>query len=158
MKWTAISSRFPLSAALTALAVTACGSVMLLGTKSFACDAHASTVTPQPQAAAAAVPAPQPTTTAMDAGMRAYIDPDTGLLTSIRPEGLPAEVEADKQPEPELFEVRLPDGSYMMDLKGTHQEYVTIQLDPNGNKVVQCVQDPKAALPAPAPAPQREDR
>ena len=157
MKWTAISSRPPLSAALTAFAVAACGSVMLLGTESFACDAHASTVTPQPQAAAAAVPAAQPATTAVDAGMRAYIDPETGLLTSTPPANMQPEVATDKQ-EPVLHEEMLPDGSFMIDLKGTHQDYLTIQLDAKGNKVMQCVQDPKAALPAPAPAPQREDR
>ena len=88
--------------------------------------------------------------------MRAFIDPETGLITSTPPPG--AIVPEEARPEPVLEQVTLPDGSVMMDLKGTLQDYMVLQLDANGKKVVRCVEDPKAALQQTPPAPQREDR
>ena len=52
----------------------------------------------------------------------------------------------------------LPDGSEMLELNGTIEDYTIIQLDANGQKVVRCVEDPKAAAQPLPPAPQREDR
>ena len=62
--------------------------------------------------------------------MRAFIDPETGLITSTPPPG--AIVPEEARPEPVLEQVTLPDGSVMMDLKGTLQDYMVLQLDANG--------------------------
>jgi hypothetical protein len=97
--------------------------------------------------------AAQPTTTPMDPGMRAYIDPETGQLTSIPPAGTVQPTQA----EVELKQVRLPDGSFMLDQKNAPEDYLILKLDANGKKVVECSQDPTKALQTP-PAPQREDR
>lgn len=114
---------------------------------------------PAPKPADSAVAGPQAAcsqaaaTTPAEAGMRAYIDPETGTIGGMPPaEALPAS----PQPEPVFEQVVLPDGSVMVDLKGAGQEYFILQLDANGNRVVRCVQDPKTAT-APV-APKREER
>ena len=155
MKWTAISLRLLLPVA--AVAVTVCGASMPCRAEAAAADAKAPAVTPPPAPAAAPAPAAQPTGTPSDAGMRAYIDPETGLITSQPPPGQQLEPSEIKQ-EPVLHEEILPDGSVMVDLQGTLQDYMVLQLDANGHLVMRCVEDPKAALETPPPAPQREDR
>ena len=153
MKWTAISSRLLLPAAVAVIAAAG-GGWMLPGAG--ACPAHAPApaVTPPTPAAPPVAPA-QPS--AIEAGMRAYIDPETGLLTSL-PTASQTLAPPSVESEPVLQEEILPDGSVMIDLKGTLQDYLILQLDANGQKVVRCVEDPKAALQAPPQAPQREDR
>ena len=157
MKWTAISL-IPLLGVTTALH----------GSMAAACDKSQASACSKTQKVAATpsnatVPvasttqqtaaATQPTTAPMDAGMRAYIDPETGQLTSVPP---PGTVEPTRT-EPELLQVRLPDGSFMLDQKNAPEDYLILKLDANGNKVVECSQDPTKALQTP-PAPKREDR
>ncbi len=154
MTWTAISSRLLLPAAVAAIAVTACGGLMLCGTEA---DATPPAVTPATAPAASPAPAVQPIETPAEAGMRAYIDPETGLITS-QPSGVqPVEISSDKEPPVLVPEIR-PDGSLLLDLKGTVEDFMVLQLDANGKKVMRCVEDPKAALQTPPATPQREDR
>lgn len=91
-----------------------------------------------------------------EAGMRVYLDPETGTIGSMPPaEAMPAA----PGPEPKLELVTFPDGSAMVDLKGTGQEYFILQLDAAGNRTVLCTQDPKNVTAPVAPAaPKREDR
>ena len=99
-----------------------------------------------------------PATTTGQAGMRAYIDPETGALGV--PSPLP-QLPPEEQPgaEPVLHEEVLPDGSVMIDLKGTGVDYMVMRIDPKtGKRTTRCVDDPKQALQAPASAPQPEDR
>jgi hypothetical protein len=86
--------------------------------------------------------------------MRAYLDPESGGVIV----GVPAPGEAIEpaQAAPELQEEVLPDGSVMLDLKGTGQEYMILQIDLAGERSVRCVQDPKPALETPAPAAKPE--
>jgi hypothetical protein len=96
--------------------------------------------------------------TALDPGMRAFIEPETGMLgvPAVIPAPTPEENASKTAEEPVL--IHMPDGSDMLDLRGTMQDYMVIQLDPNGRQVMRCVEDPKAAQQTPPPAPQREDR
>lgn len=90
--------------------------------------------------------------TAAAAGMRAYIDPETGQLGT--PASLPplsTEEKALLEPAQAPREVVLPDGSVMLELNGTGQEFTVMHLDAAGNRTVQCVQDP-AAVASTAPA------
>jgi hypothetical protein len=91
--------------------------------------------------------------------MRAYIDPETGKIGG--PPVLPAlalEEDAQIQAVQPPVETVLPDGSVMLELNGNCVDYLIIDLDANNQKTLRCVQDPKAALQTPPPAPQREDR
>jgi len=118
---------------------------------------------PEPTAPQAQVPADPhaacshaptvPAAPAAESGLRAYIDPETGTIG-----GMPPAAETPAQADPVFEEVVLPDGSVMVDLKGTGQEFFILQLDANGNRAVRCVQDPKAATSASPVAPKREDR
>jgi hypothetical protein len=109
------------------------------------CCAARDAANPAPAATAATTPAPA------QAGMRAYLDPETGLIGGMGPVD-PAEVQ-DVQAAPVLREEVLPDGSVMLDLQGTMQDYYIMQLDADGNRVVRCVQDAaKALAETPAPA------
>jgi hypothetical protein len=110
-------------------------------------------------AAAAALTRPQAAATvpgtpaAAGAGMRAYIDPETGQLGTAP--ALPAPTEEEKallEPTQPPREVVLPDGSVMLELNGACQEFTVMQLDADGQRSVQCVQDPQTALRSPAPA------
>jgi len=119
---------------------------------------------PEPTAPQANVPADPhaacshtvtvPAVPVADAGMRASIDPETGMIG-----GMPPAAETPAQQADPVFEpVVLPDGSVMVDLKGTGQEYFILELDANGNQVVRCIQDPKTATSAAPVTPKREDR
>lgn len=94
------------------------------------------------------------------AGMRAYIDPETGTLGGPGPLPPPSD-EAVKALGPETLEepveTVLPDGSVMLDLKGRGQEYSIMQLDADGQRVVRCVENPNTALQTP-PKVEREER
>jgi hypothetical protein len=85
-------------------------------------------------------------------GMVAYIDPESGELGGMPPEPLGEDGKPGE--EPVLEPVTLPDGSLMLDLKGTGQEYFVLQRDAAGRPVVRCVQDPKTVRTPPQP----EDR
>ena len=88
-----------------------------------------------------------------EAGMRAYIDPETGTLgPPVSDDGSNAIIDTGEG----LVEERLPNGAVKIDLKGQFQEYAVVQLDANGHPVMRCVPNPKLALKngvAPAAAP-----
>src|SRR5262245_32880497 len=109
-----------------------------------ACAAKAATAASAAVTAPATVattPAAAPTATApAEAGMRAYLDPESGGVIVGVP--IPGEEIAPEQAPPQLQEEVLPDGSVMMDLKGTGQEYMILQVDAAGERSVRCVQDP----------------
>jgi hypothetical protein len=139
--------------------------------------------TPRPADAIAATPAPQPATVAPsparaalatptkstatsevasapgEAGMRIYLDPETGTFG---PPPAGAEPVGGINPlndsDAGLVQVRLPDGSYMVDLEGRFQEYYVVQMTPSGKRVVKCVQDPKQVPATSAAVPQPEER
>ena len=118
-------------------------------------------------AAPAVHPSPSPkvenTTVAGQAGMRIFRDPVTGEIGP-PPADAGAHMESAVIPTDDAGhrQVRLPDGSYMVDLQGRYEESMVMQIDANGNRVVRCVDDPKKALqqkPTPvSQAPVREDR
>ena len=94
-----------------------------------------------------------------EAGMRAFLDPESGTLGV--PPAQPLFAASDKtapSSSEQPVQIVLPDGSVMMDLKGTCQEYVVMQLDANGRLSTRCVQDPAAAAALPNPTPQPQDR
>jgi len=160
------------SALLSCIGLLAAGA---LGCTSvaWACDkepeATNSTCSPSKVAVAAPeTPAPStpgvastaPNAVPSDAGMRAFIDPETGTIGG--PGALPPLTEEEAKlllPEiqEEPVETVLPDGSVMVDLKGHGQEYFILQLDANGQRVVRCLQDPKTALQT-VPTSQPQDR
>lgn len=147
-----------------AMGTLAAGAEVETAGKRVAASAAGPQAAPDPATLAPAVAATTekgPDATPLDPGMRAFIDPETGQLGA--PPVLPPltpEEQASLNPESDLqpVQITLPDGSVMVDLKGTCQEYSVMQLDADGRKVVRCVHDPKTALQNPAPAPQREDR
>jgi hypothetical protein len=101
--------------------------------------------------------APVATPVPAEAGMRVYLDPESGTIGGVPPAGV-EEVAVQPGLEEQPVETVLPDGSVMLDLKGHGQEYFIMQLDANGNRVTRCVQeDPKAALKT-VPTPKPEDR
>jgi hypothetical protein len=111
---------------------------------------------PTATTAVAATPSAAPA----EPGMRAYLDPETGLIggPGALPPPSPEEAQAlvpELQAEP--VETVLPDGSVMLELNGRGLEYFVLQLDADGNPVVRCVQDPKTALRT-APSPMPEER
>jgi hypothetical protein len=136
--------------ALTALAV---GVVTAGAETPAATQPAAAAATTQPVAPATAAIAPG--ATAVEAGMRAFIEPETGQLGT--PAEMPAVTEDATKVAQDPVLVHMPDGSDMLELNGACTDYAIIKLDANGKKVVSCVEDPKAAQQAP-PAPQREDR
>jgi len=85
-----------------------------------------------------------------EAGMRVEIDPETGVLGPARaaPSSLErseAEAAALNRSSEGLQEVVLPDGSVMVDLQGRFQEYVVMEIGPDGKRRMRCVQQPAAA-------------
>ncbi len=98
--------------------------------------------------------------TAAQAGMRAVIDPETGQLGTSS--GLPAPTAEEKallQPaQAQPRQVVLPDGSVMVELNGTGQEFAVMHIDAAGKRSVQCVQDVGKALQTPPPAVTPEER
>ena len=116
------------------------------------CDRTA-TVQPAP---VVATPAPAPA----EAGMRAFIDPETGQLGhgTVLPEITPAEDAVLNERSSEPVVTVFPDGSAMVELNGTCQDFLVIELDANGNKTVGCKQDHAHVATTPAAAPQPQDR
>jgi len=93
------------------------------------------------------------------AGMRAYIDPETGQLgTSSALPPLPVDEKARLEPVQAPRQVVLPDGSVMLELNGTGQEFTVMHIDAAGNRSIQCVQDPQRAIASPVPAAKPEGR
>lgn len=96
------------------------------------------------------------------AGMRIFKDPDSDAIGPPTAEATALEMEASSRDFSDLPQIRLADGSYMVDLQGRFQESMVMQIDANGRRVVSCVSDPKKAFekaPVAAPqTPQREER
>jgi len=110
-------------------------------------------VAPVAVAAPVARSTPAQPRAAGEAGMRAYIDPETGTLGGpVADDGASVIIDSGAG----LVEERLPNGAVKIDLQGQFQEYAVMQLDANGHPVMRCVTNPKLALKhgvAPATAP-----
>jgi hypothetical protein len=93
------------------------------------------TVTPGQTAVVAETPSAAPA----EAGMRAFIDPETGTISS-----QPVGAEKVEVQNPEVQKERvvkvLANGTVVVDVAGLFEEYSIIQLDPNGRRVASCVQ------------------
>ena len=119
----------------------------------------------KPTSAAKAAPvAAAPKAAAATAGMRVYLDPETGTLGGI-PAGATTDaidLSAEEVGEPVL--TVLPDGSLMVDLNGTCQEFATIHRAPDGRIHMRCAQGPRPSAknakvtPVTRATPQPEDR
>jgi len=100
------------------------------------------------------------TTAPVSAAMRAVVDPETGQIGSSV--ALPPTEEKPARPATttELHEEILPDGSRMVDLQGTGEEFMVMKVDANGKRSMACVHDPAKALAATptTPAPAAVDR
>lgn len=87
-----------------------------------------------------------------EAGMRAYLDPETGTFTSlpegaaIGTDGIPGDVAV------VLVEQPLPGRGYIMDLQGSLQDYSVLHIDAKGHRHTGCTKDPRTALKR-VPAP-----
>ena len=105
-----------------------------------------------------------PKATPVSAGMRVYLDPETGTLGGI-PSGATTDaidLSTEEVGEPVL--TVLPDGSLMVDLNGTCQEFATIHRAPDGRIHMRCAQGPRPSartgkvVPAVRTTPEPEDR
>lgn len=86
------------------------------------------------------------------AGLWAFIDPETGLLSGpIRDLQVPEDLGGVLGSPVELTPVTLPNGAVMIDLKGTLQDYYVLTIDPLGRRSVRCVQDARHAHAPAAP-------
>jgi hypothetical protein len=164
MKRTAIDLHHGIAASAAVLvfasAAWACDS------KPTACSAAAEKSTAQAPAAPAchsAVVVDQATVASdkavVDAGMRVYLDPETGTLSPV-PTTVEDAVVAQPEALAEPVKTVLPDGSIMMELNGHNQEYFTVELGPDGKPVAKCSQnhDHKTDVTTPAPAAKPEER
>jgi hypothetical protein len=99
------------------------------------------------------------------AGLIAYIDPATGGVTTTPTEEQRAAMRAAltelvNESQTGLVEVRLPDGSVVVDLQGRFHEAVVVQVAPDGTRTLQCIGSipdatnapPAAAAPGPPAA------
>lgn len=115
---------------------------------------------------AKAVTAPVAAVTIVDqplpqSGLRAFIDPETGVLgapSTQQLEALEAQAEINESFEG-LEKVTQADGSVMVDLQGRFQEFYMVKLDAKGRRTTVCGRDPRALLdpvaPVVAPAEER---
>ena len=72
-------------------------------------------------------------------GLLAFIDPETGLLGGpIFPLVAPTDLSTSAAAL-DPIEVRLPDGSYMLDLQGGGMDYLVLHIDAFGKKTMRCV-------------------
>lgn len=94
------------------------------------------------------------------AGMRIYLDPESGQFTSapVNDEtALMKDLDPLNDSDVGLQQVQLPDGSWMLDHKGRFAENAVIFVDPAGNKSFRCVKS-RTELLEPIPNALREDR
>lgn len=114
---------------------------------------------PTSPAAPPAVAAPAPVV----AGLMAFLDPDTGLLTGPIGHLVPPADQQAATANVLLEPVQRANGAWLLDLKGTMLEHYVIHVDPFGRRRALCVQDqrlphvhgPQPLLPA---APAGEER
>jgi hypothetical protein len=86
------------------------------------------------------------------AGLMAFLDPETGQLTGpINGFTVPDDVARMFAAPVELTPVTLPDGSVMLDLQGTLQDYYVLTIDPMGRRTIRCVQNPRQVQAPAAP-------
>jgi len=114
---------------------------------------------PAPVAALVAAPAAPATKkhAPAEAGMRAFIDPETGRIGM-----MPATVPDDESmilndSDEGLVNETLSDGSHRINLQGRFQEYAVVRIGPNGERVFDCVRDPKLVervVPVSTPKPE----
>jgi hypothetical protein len=95
-----------------------------------------------------------------EAGMRIFLDEETGQITSTPSPEQAASLAGSIESLPESLPERVnADGSVGVDLQGYFQEYAVVQLDANGHRVVECVPNPQEALrKGLRPAVEKEDR
>jgi hypothetical protein len=109
--------------------------------------------------AAAPITAAQPAAPApAEAALKAYIDPETGELSSapVRSGAVPLGVQPTARPE-RLPEITLEDGSVMVHLQGHFEESTVLTIDENGRRVMTCTQHPgEIHAHDPAPVQTRE--
>ena len=93
------------------------------------------------------------------AGMRIFKDPQNGETgpPTLENAAIINSESADPIDVRNIPQVRLPNGGWELLIDGRIEDAAVMQIDANGNRVMRCVNDPKAALQQ-APAPQREDR
>jgi len=85
------------------------------------------------------------------AGLMAFLDPETGLLTGpIGELRVPDDLARALAAPVELTPVTLPNGSVMVDLQGTMQDYYVLHIDALGHRTIQCV---PSVLQAKTPPP-----
>jgi hypothetical protein len=114
-----------------------------------ACSAHGSCTAAKKATATAAknasVTAPKKAAPST-AGMRVYRDPETGTFAAEpagkATEGLPSVEKGSVT----LQEVPLANGGYFVDLQGTGEDFVTLQIDAQGRRVMTCSPDPRTTL------------
>jgi hypothetical protein len=87
-------------------------------------------------------------------GLRAFIDPETGLLTSTTGFQPAVDAFAPTVDVANLPQIQLPDGSFMIDTSGIMTDNVVVQVDALGHRTFQCTPDTRH-LPAPAILPTR---
>jgi hypothetical protein len=97
-------------------------------------------------AAASQTPAAAPERVDSVSGMVVVVDPETKQLRA--PVGREAEallgaIPAMNQSDAGLKQVRLPDGSFMMDLQGRFQEYAFVTVGPDGKLRAACGSSPE---------------
>jgi len=121
-----------------------------------------------PHVEAVAKPAPVATAVAAlpakkhapaEAGMRAFIDPETGRI-GMMPAIVPDDGSMILNDSDEGLSVQvMPNGSKLVDLQGRFQEYAVVQIGRDGKPLFRCVHDPKLIeREAPAPTPLPEER
>ena len=80
------------------------------------------------------------------AGLMAFLDPETGQLTGpISGFVVPDDVARMFALPADLTPVTMPNGSVMLDLQGTLQDYYVLSIDPMGRRTIRCVQNPRQA-------------
>jgi hypothetical protein len=86
------------------------------------------------------------------AGLWAFIDPETGMLTGPSSDfTVPDDVARRFTTPVELTPVTMPNGAVMIDLQGTMQDYYVLTIDPLGRRGIRCVQDARKAQAPAAP-------
>ncbi len=128
---------------VTASVASACPNSKAAATKSAACAAKATQT-------AAVAPVPN----VIVPGLWAYLDPETGTLTgSVTDLVAPSDL-VTPPTTLALPEVRLPDGSYMVDLQGQFMENVVMHVDPFGIRSFVCGRGVNVNTPVAAPKAQ----
>jgi hypothetical protein len=113
----------------------------------------------RPVAQASTAPVPTPVVAASPGfGLAAFLDPETGLLTGPVSSLVPPADQRASAAAVLLEPVQLPNGAWALDLKGTGMESYVLHLDALGNRTVTCVQDTRAVVGSPTPAPARKER